>query len=337
MIKIAVDAMGGDNAPSEIVKGSIKFINEYKNASVVLFGDETAVNNVLKELQYDKTRVEIKHCTEVITNDEQPMVAIKHKKDSSLVQALKTVKDGEANAVISAGSTGALMLGSTTIIGRIKGVKRPTLAAILPASKGKYFLLADSGANVDSRPEYISQYAVLGSIYVEKMLGIKSPKVGLVNVGTEDSKGDSLTKEAFGLLKNEKINFIGNIEARDIPFGIADVAVCDGFVGNVMLKFYEGVGKMFGDELKDSLMKSTSGKIGAAFAKKSLYEFKDKFDPKEVGGAPIIGLKGLAVKAHGNSDEYAFYAGLRQCYDFIERDITTEISNYFAKGDDDDK
>ncbi len=329
MVKIAVDAMGGDNAPVEIVKGAVRFVNEYKNAKIILFGDEKAVTDVLKGETFDASSIEVRHTTEVISNDDQPMVAIKQKKDSSLVRALDVVKQGEADGVISAGSTGALLMGATIIIGRIKGVKRPTLATIIPGAKGKFFLLADSGANVDSKPEYIAQFAVLGSIYMEKMMGIKSPKVGIVNVGTEEAKGDTLTKEAYELLKLEKINFIGNVEAREIPFVQADVVVCDGFVGNVILKLCEGLGKMFGDELKDSLFSSLGGKIGAIFSKNSLKGFKGKFDPAKVGGAPIIGLKGLAVKAHGNSNATAFYSGLKQCYDFVEKDITGAITEYF--------
>ncbi len=333
MVKIAVDAMGGDNAPYEIVKGSVQFINEYKDTKIYLFGDENAINEVLKNLTYNKELIEVRHTTEVITNDDKPMVAIKQMKDSSLVRALEMVKNGEADGVISAGSTGALLTGATIIIGRIKGVKRPTLAAIMPGRKGKYYLLADCGANVDSKAEYIAQYAVLGSIYMEKMMGIKSPRIGLVNVGTEEAKGDSLTKEAFELLKQEKINFIGNVEAREIPSVEADVVVCDGFVGNVILKLSEGLGKMFGDELKESLMSSLGGKIGAILSKKSLIGFKSKLDPAKVGGAPIIGLKGLAVKAHGNSKATAFYSGLKQCYDFIDKDITGEIANYFNQNE----
>ncbi len=331
MIKIAVDAMGGDNAPVEIVKGTVKFINEYKDTKVILLGDENAINEVLKGESYNKESIEVVHTTEVISNDDKPMIAIKQKKDSSLVRAMDMVKRGEADGVISAGSTGAFYLGATIIIGKIKGVKRPTLAAILPGRKGKFFLLADSGASVDSKPEYIAQFAVLGSIYMEKMMGVNSPKVGLVNVGTEEAKGDTLTKEAFELLKLEKINFVGNIEAREIPDAKVDVVVCDGFVGNVILKLSEGLGKMFGDELKDSLLSSLRGKIGGLLSKSALKSFKDKFDPAKVGGAPIIGLKGLAVKAHGNSNALAFYSGLKQCHDFVEKDITGAITSYFSE------
>lgn len=331
MIKIAIDAMGGDNAPKAVVKGAVNFTNDNKDTKIFLCGDESSLKKELSDLNYDKEKIEIVHCSEVITNEEQPMVAIKQKKDSSLVRAITMVKKGEADCIISAGSTGSLLTASTIIIGRIRGVKRPTLAAIVPAGKGKNFILADSGANVDSKAEYISQFGVLGSIYIEKMLGVSSPRVGLLNVGTEDGKGDSLAKETFKLLKQEKINFIGNIEARDVPNGIADVVVCDGFVGNVMLKLYEGAGKMFGEELKDSLMKSTISKIGALISKKSLDEFKGKFDTRKAGGAPIIGLKGLSVKAHGNSDEVAFYYGLKQCRLFIEKDITNTITDYFKE------
>ncbi len=333
MIKIAVDAMGGDNAPLEIVKGSVKFVNEYKNAKVYLFGDETAVKNVLNTLTYSKEQIEVIHTTEIIENEEKPTIAIKEKKDSSLVQAIQMVKSGEASGVISAGSTGALLTGATVMLGRIQGVKRPTLVTMIPAAKGKRFLLADSGANVDSKPEYIAQFAVLASIYAEKMLGIKKPTVGLVNVGTEEEKGDTFTKEAFYVLKQEDINFVGNIEAREIPFGAVDVVVCDGFVGNVILKLYEGLGKMLKVELESSFRSKLTSKIGYLLAKSSLGGLQNTLNPKDVGGAPFIGLKGLAVKAHGNSKEHDFYSGLRQCYDFIEKDITKEFEKYFAKGD----
>ncbi len=333
MIKIAVDAMGGDNAPVEIVKGSVKFVNENKNAKLFLFGDETAVNNVLGTLNYNKEQIEVIHTTEVIENEEKPTIAIKEKKDSSLVQAIRKVKSGEASGVISAGSTGALLTGATVMLGRIKGVKRPTLVTMIPSLGGKRFLLADSGANVDSKPEYVAQFAVLASIYAEKMLGIKNPKVGLVNVGVEEEKGDTFSKEAFVLLKEEKINFVGNVEAREIPFGEVDVVVCDGFVGNVMLKLYEGLGKMFKVELENTFRSRLSSKIGYLFARKSFKGLQNTLNPKDVGGAPLIGLKGLAVKAHGNSKEQAFYAGLKECYDFIEKDITKEFEKYFAKGE----
>ncbi len=333
MIKIAVDAMGGDNAPVEIVKGSVKFVNENSNAKLFLFGDETAVKKVLGTLSYNKDQIEVIHTTEIIENEEKPTVAIKEKKDSSLVQAIRMVKSGEASGVISAGSTGALLTGSTVMLGRIKGVKRPTLVTMIPGAGGKRFLLADSGANVDSKPEYVAQFAVLASIYAEKMLGVKNPKVGLVNVGAEEEKGDTFSKEAFVMLKEEKINFVGNVEAREIPFCEVDVVVCDGFVGNVILKLYEGLGKMFKRELENSFKSRLSGKIGYLVARKSLKGLKDTLNPKDVGGAPLIGLKGLSVKAHGNSKEDDFYAGLRQCYDFIEKDITKDFEKYFAKGE----
>ncbi len=333
MIKIAVDAMGGDNAPLEIVKGSVKFVNEYKNAKLYLFGDETAVKNVLGTLNYNNEQIEVIHTTEIIENEEKPTIAIKEKKDSSLVQAIKMVKSGEASGVISAGSTGALLTGATVMLGRIKGVKRPTLVTMIPAAKGKKFLLADSGANVDSKPEYVAQFAVLASIYAEKMLGIKNPTVGLVNVGVEEEKGDTFTKEAFVALKQEKINFVGNVEAREIPLAAVDIVVCDGFVGNVVLKLYEGLGKMFKGELESSLRSRVSSKIGYLFARKSLNGLKDTLSTKDSGGAPLIGLKGLAVKAHGNSKEHAFYTGLKECYYFIEKDITKDFENYFAKGE----
>ncbi len=336
MVKIAVDAMGGDNAPYDIIKGSVKFVNKYSDARLTLFGNSDVINKELYKMKYNLKQIEVIHTTEVITNDDKPMVAIKSKKDSSLVKALQMVKAEEAQGVISAGSTGALLTGATVIIGRIRGVKRPTLATIIPAAKGKRFILVDSGANVDSKPEYIAQYAVLGSIYMEKMMGIENPKVGIVNVGTEEAKGNAVTKEAFELLKKEDLNFVGNVESREIPFAPVDVVVCDGFTGNVILKLCEGLGELFSSELKESFMTYKLSKIGALLSKKSIHEFKQKFDPKKVGGAPIIGLKGLAVKAHGNSDDVAFYYGLKQCYDFIKNDITGEIKKYIEKGNEDE-
>ncbi len=336
MIKIAVDAMGGDNAPEAVVKASVKFVKDFADVKIFLFGDESKIKKVLTGTTYNENQIEIIHTTEVITNDEKPMVAIKNKEDSSLIRALQMVKKKEADAIISAGSTGALHMGATTIIGRIKGVKRATLATIIPANKNKNYILVDAGANVDSKPEYIVQYAMLGSIYMEKMLNISSPKVGLASVGTEDSKGNEVSKEAFKLLSEEKLNFIGNIEARDIPFGIADVVVCDGFTGNIILKLTEGLGMMFMDELKTAFASKAIYKLGALLSMGGLRELKHSFDPRKAGGAPIIGLKGLAVKAHGNSDEYAFYQGLKQSYTFVKNDITGEIKKYLEKGTEDE-
>lgn len=332
MIKIAVDAMGGDNAPNDIVKGSLKFVNDFKNAKLFLVGDKDSIEKAIGNDNYNKEQIEIVHTSEIITNDEKPMEAIRNKSESSLVKAIQMVKHKEADAIISAGSTGALLAGATTIIGRIKGVKRPTLAAVIPASKNKNYILVDSGANVDARPEYIVQFAILGSIYMEKMYGINSPKVGLVNVGTEESKGNEIAKETHELLKDTNLNFIGNIEAREIPSGDVDVVACDGFTGNVVLKLTEGMAIMIKNELKNSIMKSKINMIGAKIASGAFKDIGERFNHKKAGGAPIIGLRGLAVKAHGNSDDYAFYQGLKQCYLFVEKDITGEIKAYFESG-----
>lgn len=323
-IIIALDAMGGDNAPGEIVKGGVNAAAAIKNIEIVLVGREDAVNAELSKLTYDKERVRVVHAETVIGTDEVPTVAVRRKRDSSMIVGLNMVKKGEADAFISAGSTGALMVGATVIVGRIKGIERPALGTCLPTVNGFTFLV-DSGANADCKPHYLQQFAKMGSVYVENVLGIKNPRVGLANIGVEAEKGNMLTKEAYELLsETEGINFVGNIEAREVPFGAADVLVCDGFVGNTILKFAEGLASALMGMIKKEI---TAGpyKLAAAMLKKPFKNVKKAFDSDEVGGAPLLGLKSLVVKAHGSSNAYAIECAVRRCLTFVEQNIAEKI------------
>lgn len=321
-IKIAVDAMGGDNAPVEIVKGAVDSVNEI-NAHVVLVGQKQVIEAELAKYSYDKSKIDIVEATEVITTEESPTKAIRSKKDSSMVVGLNLVKESKADAFVSAGSTGALLTGALFIVGRIKGVERPVLGTCLPTKKGFTFLV-DSGANVDCKAKYLEQFAKMSSIYVENMFDIKNPKVAIVNIGAEKEKGNALTKEAYELLEQSDINFIGNIEPREIPFGQADIVVCDGFVGNTILKLSEGLSMAFLGIIKEEI---TVGhyKLAAAALKKPFGNIKKKLDADEVGGAPFLGLKSLVVKAHGSSNAKAIKNAIKQCVLFAEADIVSKI------------
>ena len=324
-ITIAVDAMGGDNAPVEIVKGVVAAVNDNKAVKVKLVGIEDRINEELGQYTYDRDRIQVINATEVIETAEHPVNAIRRKKDSSMVVAMNLVKDGEADAFISAGSTGAVLVGSQAIIGRISGVKRPPLAPVLPTVKGPT-ILVDCGANVDSRPDHLVLFAKMGAIYSEYVLGIKNPKVGIANNGAEEEKGNQLVKETFPLLKECKsINFIGSVETKDIPQGNADVVVCDGFVGNAILKMYEGVGTTLISEIKKAMLSSFRGKLGALLVKPSLKKVLKKYDATEYGGAPLLGLNGLVVKSHGSSTAKEIQKSVEQCISFVESDINSKI------------
>lgn len=324
-ITIAVDAMGGDNAPVEIVKGVVAAVNNNKTVKVKLVGIEDRINEELGQYTYDRDRIQVINATEVIETAEHPVNAIRRKKDSSMVVAMNLVKDGEADAFISAGSTGAVLVGSQAIIGRISGVKRPPLAPVLPTVKGPT-ILVDCGANVDSRPDHLVLFAKMGAIYSEYVLGIKNPKVGIANNGAEEEKGNQLVKETFPLLKECKsINFIGSVETKDIPQGNADVVVCDGFVGNAILKMYEGVGTTLISEIKKAMLSSFRGKLGALLVKPSLKKVLKKYDATEYGGAPLLGLNGLVVKSHGSSTAKEIQKSVEQCISFVESDINSKI------------
>ena len=322
-IKIAVDAMGGDNAPGEIIKGAVEAVNEF-DATIVLVGIEKTIEKELKKYTYNKEKIEVVNATEIISTDEVPTTAIRRKKDSSMVVGLNLVKDGKAAAFVSAGSTGALLTGATVIIGRIKGIERPALGTCLPTTNGFTFLL-DSGANVDCKANYLVQFAKMASVYVENVMGIKNPKVAIANIGVEKEKGNALVKEAYELLEEvEGINFTGNIEAREIPFGEADVVVCDGFVGNTILKLSEGLSLALLGIIKEEITQGAY-KLAAAALKKPFKNIKKRFDSEEVGGAPFLGLKSLVVKAHGSSKAKGIKNAIKQCEIFVENDIVLKI------------
>lgn len=322
---IAVDCMGGDNAPGEIVKGAIEACNKNANIDLKLVGIEDAISKELEKYTYNKEQVEIIHTTEIIETGEPPVAAIRAKKDSSLVKSMMLVKEGAADAMVTAGSTGATLVGGQLLVGRIKGVKRPPLAPLIPTDKGAS-LLIDCGANVDAKPQNLVQFAKIGSVYMENVHGIKNPRVAIVNIGAEEEKGNALVKETYPLLAQMKdINFIGNIEARDIPKGDADVIVCEAFVGNVILKMYEGVGSVLLSRIKGTLMSSLKTKIGALLIKSSLKETLKDFQLEKYGGAPLLGLNGLVVKTHGSSKSVEVCNSVLQCVTFKEMEINKKI------------
>jgi glycerol-3-phosphate acyltransferase PlsX len=324
-VVVALDAMGGDNAPLEIVKGAVSAVNEEKDVTVKLVGRQKSIETELAKYTYPKEQIEIVDAPDVIQTGEPPVMAIRRKKDSSLVRALTLVKEKEADAFVSAGNSGAILAGGQVIVGRIKGVERPPMAPLIPTAKG-VSILVDSGANVDSRPSMLVQWAKMGSIYMENVLGIKNPKVAIVNVGLEEEKGNQLVKETYPLLKEcSDINFVGSIEARNIPNGDADVIVCDAFVGNVILKLYEGTAKVLVSEVKKSLMSSLKSKIGALLIKDSLKHTLKAFDATQYGGAPLIGLNGLVVKTHGNATEKEIKNSILQCVTFKRERINEKI------------
>lgn len=329
-VRVAVDAMGGDHAPAETVKGAVEAVRESKKVKVWLVGREDALRQELSRYTYPAEQIEVVHAAEVIETAEPPVLAIRTKKDASLVKALYLVRDGVCDAFVSAGSTGATLVGGQVIVGRIKGVERPPLAPLIPTATG-CALLIDCGANVDARPSHLLQFAKMGSIYMEHVLGVKNPKVGIVNIGAEEEKGNALVKEAFPLLKNcPDIHFVGSVEARDIPAGAVDVAVCEAFVGNVILKTYEGVGLTLIAKVKEGMMSSLRSKIGALLVKPALKKTLKAFDLEQYGGAPLLGLKGLVVKTHGSSKAAEIKNSILQCITFTEQKISEKIRDKVA-------
>lgn len=329
-MKVVVDAMGGDNAPDITVRGAVEALEVSDKISIILTGKEDAIREELQKYQYDDNRIDIVPADEVIGFDEPPVMAIRKKKNSSIVVGLNLVKKGEADAFVSAGSTGAILVGGQFVVGRIKGIERAPLAPLIPTSKGAS-LLIDCGANVDARPSHLVQFAKMGSIYMEHIVGVKNPKVAIVNIGAEEEKGNMLVKETYPLLKEcTDINFVGSIEARDIPNGDADVIVCEAFVGNVILKLYEGLANTLLKEVKKGLMESLRSKIGALLIKPALKRTIKGFMGEDQGGAPLLGLKGLVVKAHGSSTSDDIKQAIIQCIQFSEEEINEKIRENIA-------
>lgn len=333
LVKVAIDAMGGDNAPLEIVKGAIEALNESQDLYLFLVGKEAAVKAELAKYTYDTSRVEVVDATEEIEMAEPPVAAIRKKRDSSMVKALYLVREGKADAIVSAGSSGALLVGGQLVVGRLKGIDRAPFAPLIPTAKG-ISLLIDCGANVDAKPQHLVAFAKMGSIYVKNALGIENPRVAIVNIGAEEEKGNALVKDTFPLLKDcEDINFIGSIEARDIPAGYADVIVCEAFVGNVILKLYEGTADMLVKVIKQGLMSSLRSKIGALLIKPALKKTLKGFSAQDYGGAPMLGLKGLVVKTHGSAKAIEVKHSVLQCITFKSQAINDQIKEQLGLED----
>ncbi len=333
MIKVVVDAYGGDNSPKVNVVGAIAALNEIKDLQIVLVGNQPTLEALLAEEKYDQTRLSIVHAPDVITCNDKPTDAIRTKKDSSMAKSFEIMRtDKEARAMVSLGSSGALLAGAVLRVGRIRGVKRPAFCPILPTMAGSLVGICDSGANVDCEPQYLQQFAVMGSMYLQKAYGVKNPKVALLNVGVEEEKGDMLSKEAFKLLENSSgINFVGNMESRNLLSGEFDLVVCDGFAGNVLLKSTEGACTLLMKTLKKSLMGTLRSKIGALLVKKQLYKVKDLMDVGNYGGAVILGTTKTIVKGHGNSEAKAVYNCIKQAYNMENNNLCQSIGEEIAK------
>lgn len=329
-MKIAIDAFGGDNAPDEVVKGSIQ-ATEKLNCEVILVGNEEILRKKLEEFNYTGKNISIKNATEIIEVCEEPVKAIRTKKDSSLVVALNLCKTGEADAVVSAGSTGAYLAGAFRILGRIKGIKRPALTAFIPNIQGGIGVITDCGATSDAKPEYLAQYGQMGSLYAEKVLGIENPKVYLANIGIEEGKGNELYRNAYELLKeNENINFCGNLETRDLTAGIADVIICDGFSGNMVIKTIEGTATSLFKLIKKSFLENLLTKIAASVMLPRLKKIKSMLDSSEQGGVPLLGIDGVVIKAHGNSKAKAFSNAIESAAIFAKTGINDELKKLYS-------
>ncbi|SFA74675.1 MULTISPECIES: phosphate acyltransferase PlsX [unclassified Bacillus (in: firmicutes)] len=317
-MRLAIDAMGGDHAPKEIVLGAMKAVAAFPDVHITLVGDEKKI----KEYLNHDERITVHHTDEVILGTDEPVRAVRRKKNASMVLAAQLVTDGLADACISAGNTGALMAAGLFVVGRIEGIDRPALSPTLPTIGGEGFLLLDVGANVDAKPEHLLQYAIMGSIYCEKVRGVTNPRVGLLNIGTEEKKGNELTKQAFDLIKQANLNFVGNVEARDLLDGVADVVVTDGFTGNMVLKTVEGTALSVFKMLKGALTSSLKSKVAAAILKPDLVQLKSKMDYSEYGGAGLFGLKAPVIKAHGSSNAQAIYSAIRQAREMVGNDVS---------------
>ena len=324
-MKIALDAMGGDNAPLETIKGAVAALEEVSELELVLVGKKEVIEAELSKYKYNKEKIEIVDAREIIEMTDEPVVAVKSKKDSSMNRTLELVKDGTVSASVSAGNTGALITASQLKLKRIKGVLRPAIATMFPNKKG-HMLMLDVGATADCKPEFLNQYAMMGSKYMEILLGRKNSKVGLLNIGTEEGKGNEVTREAYNLLKeNKSINFVGNVESTEVMNGNIDVVVTDGFTGNMVLKTAEGIGKFILDVIKTEVSKSFINKLGALLLMPALKVVKSKMDSSEYGGAIFLGLNGISIKAHGNSDAVAIKNAIKVAEKFAKLNFVEEM------------
>ncbi|WP_416150988.1 phosphate acyltransferase PlsX [Salipaludibacillus sp. HK11] len=326
-MKLAVDAMGGDKAPESIILGCEKGLHAYKDLHIILVGDEKKIRPLLKTTE----RIEIVHTEVIIDNDDSPVRAVRRKKDSSMVLTIEQVKQGKADAAVSAGNTGALMTAGLLIVGRTKGIERPALSPMLPTLDGNGFLLLDVGANMDAKPSHLIQYALMGDVYMRKVQGITQPRIGLLNVGSEAGKGTDLTKHVFTQLQDSSMNFVGNVEARDLLNGVADVVVCDGFTGNIVLKSIEGAAMSLFSLLKEEFTSSLKNKLAAGVLRPSLKRVKQKMDYSEYGGAGLFGLQAPVIKAHGSSDDHAFFSAIRQAKKIHDEEVINTIQREIAK------
>ena len=331
-MKIVIDGMGGDNAPMAPVEGACMAVKEY-GVDIVITGDKDQLEAELAKHDCDKSKIEIVHTTQIITNDEKPVAAIRRKTDSSMVVALNMVKNKEADAMVSAGSTGALLSGGVFVIKRIKGISRPCICTAIPTMDGGVSLLSDTGANVDCNGQQLVDFAAMSNIYAKRVMRIDNPRIALANIGTEEGKGNELLKTTYDLLKDRKdMNFIGNMETREILNGVCDVVICDGFIGNVIVKTLEGTVLSLFKKMKETIMSSTKAKIGALLMKDSLKGLKDSLDYSSHGGAPFLGVEGGLIKAHGSSDARAIKNAIRQAIQFVDGNVVEEIKAYISSG-----
>ena len=327
-MRIIVDAYGGDNAPDAVLLGCRMAADRWK-CEIILTGDEQKLRQRAAELSVSLEGIGIADAPDVIPVEAEPTAILKQYQQSSMARGLQMLANGEGEAFVSAGSTGALVVGGTLIVKRLKGVKRPAIGTVIPC-RGGCFLLLDSGANHDCRPEMLRQFGLMGSVYMKRIIGVPNPRVGLVNIGTEETKGTELQVQAYQLMKEAGYNFIGNVEAREVPLGGCDVAVCDGFTGNILLKTLEGLATLFMGELKAIFMKSLPNKLAAAAVKKDIKGLKKQFDSAEYGGALLLGSRSPVIKAHGSSDAKAFYNAIRQAISCCENNIIGEIESQLA-------
>lgn len=325
-MKIVIDAMGGDNAPASTVEGAIAAATEWADTQIVLIGDEAKLEPLLSQSGVRPANLTVRHASEVIGSDDEPVKAVRRKKDASMVVAGRMLKEGEADAMISAGNTGALMTAGLLVVGRMEGIERPALAPMIPTIDDVGVLALDLGANMDAKPEHLAQYGLMGSLYRQKVQGIASPRVGLLNVGTESGKGNELTKHAYPLLEQLPIRFVGNVEARDVLTGACDVLVCDGFAGNILLKSLEGTAGAIFALLKEQFSSSLKSKLAAAVLMPELRGLKRKLDYTEHGGAPLLGLSRLVVKSHGSADGNAIKNAVRQARIAVQNQLVESIS-----------